>query len=58
MNKETLFEVKDVKVWFPIRKGFPKKTVGYVKAVDGVSLRQERQLLLHPPTRGCSRSYR
>lgn len=38
MNKETLFEVKDVKVWFPIRKGFPKKTVGYVKAVDGVSL--------------------
>ncbi|MDW7656548.1 MAG: ATP-binding cassette domain-containing protein [Bacillota bacterium] len=38
MNKEILFEVKDVKVWFPIRKGFPKKTVGYVKAVDGVSL--------------------
>ena len=28
----------DVKVWFPIRKGIIKRTVGYVKAVDGVTL--------------------
>ena len=38
MNKEILFKVEDVKVWFPIKRGFPKKTVGYVKAVDGVTL--------------------
>ena len=29
---------KDVRVWFPIRKGFLRRTVGHVKAVDGVSL--------------------
>jgi microcin C transport system ATP-binding protein len=28
----------DVKVWFPIRKGIVRRTVGYVKAVDGVTL--------------------
>ncbi len=28
----------DLKVWFPIRKGFLKKVVGHVKAVDGVSV--------------------
>jgi microcin C transport system ATP-binding protein len=30
--------VDDVKVWFPIKRGFMRKTVGHVKAVDGVSL--------------------
>ena len=29
--------VKDYKVWFPIRKGLFQRTVGHVKAVDGVS---------------------
>lgn len=33
-----LIEVDDLKVWFPIKKGIIRKTVGYVKAVDGVSL--------------------
>jgi microcin C transport system ATP-binding protein len=28
----------DVKVWFPIKRGFLRRTVGHVKAVDGVSL--------------------
>jgi peptide/nickel transport system ATP-binding protein len=32
-----LLEVSDYRVWFPIRKGLLKRTVGYVKAVDGVS---------------------
>jgi peptide/nickel transport system ATP-binding protein len=32
-----LLEVRDYRVWFPIRKGLLKRTVGYVKAVDGVS---------------------
>jgi microcin C transport system ATP-binding protein len=31
-------ETKDLKVWFPIRRGFLRKTVGHIKAVDGVSI--------------------
>ncbi|HEV7928890.1 MAG TPA: ABC transporter ATP-binding protein, partial [Nitrosospira sp.] len=34
-----LLSVTDLKVHFPIRKGLMKNVVGYVKAVDGVSLR-------------------
>jgi peptide/nickel transport system ATP-binding protein len=34
---EILLEVKDLRKHFPIQKGLFKKTVGYVKAVDGVS---------------------
>ena len=29
---------RDLKVWFPIKKGFLRRTVGHVKAVDGISL--------------------
>jgi microcin C transport system ATP-binding protein len=28
----------DVKVWFPIKRGVLRRTVGYVKAVDGISV--------------------
>ncbi|HYL18035.1 MAG TPA: ABC transporter ATP-binding protein [Burkholderiales bacterium] len=28
----------EVKVWFPIKRGVLRRTVGYIKAVDGVSL--------------------
>jgi microcin C transport system ATP-binding protein len=28
----------DVKVWFPIKRGFLRRTIGHVKAVDGISL--------------------
>jgi peptide/nickel transport system ATP-binding protein len=39
-NRENalLLDVKDIKVHFPIRRGVFRRTVGYVKAVDGVSL--------------------
>jgi microcin C transport system ATP-binding protein len=33
-----VLEGRDVRVWFPIRRGVLRRTVGYVKAVDGVSL--------------------
>jgi peptide/nickel transport system ATP-binding protein len=33
-----LLEVNDLKVYFPIQKGVFKRTVGHVRAVDGVSL--------------------
>lgn len=28
----------DLKVWFPVKRGFLRKTVGHIKAVDGVSI--------------------
>jgi microcin C transport system ATP-binding protein len=31
-------QTDDVKVWFPIRKGFLKKVVGHIKAVDGITV--------------------
>ena len=39
MNKNSpdLLRVEGLKKYFPIKKGVFKKTVGYVKAVDGVS---------------------
>jgi microcin C transport system ATP-binding protein len=33
-----VMEGKDIKVWFPIRRGLFRKTVGYIKAVDGVDI--------------------
>ena len=32
----TVLETSGLKVWFPIKRGFFRKTVGYIKAVDGV----------------------
>jgi microcin C transport system ATP-binding protein len=31
-------ETKDLKVWFPIKRGVLRKVVGHIKAVDGVSI--------------------
>jgi microcin C transport system ATP-binding protein len=31
-------EVKDLKVWFPIKRGVLRKVVGHIKAVDGVNI--------------------
>ena len=33
-----VLQAQDVRVWFPIRRGLLRRTVGHVKAVDGVSL--------------------
>jgi microcin C transport system ATP-binding protein len=33
-----VLEAKDVRVWFPIKRGIFRKTVGFIKAVDGVSM--------------------
>lgn len=34
---ERILEVRDLKVWFPVKKGVFARTVGHVKAVDGIS---------------------
>ena len=31
-------ETKDLKVWFPVKRGVLRKIVGHIKAVDGVSI--------------------
>jgi microcin C transport system ATP-binding protein len=33
-----VMKTDDLKVWFPIRRGLLRKTVGHIKAVDGVSI--------------------
>ncbi|HEX6690796.1 MAG TPA: dipeptide ABC transporter ATP-binding protein [Burkholderiales bacterium] len=54
---QQLLEVKDLKVHFPIRKGIFKRTVGHVRAVDGVSfdLRAGRTLALVGES-GCGKT--
>jgi microcin C transport system ATP-binding protein len=37
-DAETLVRTDDLKVWFPIKRGFFRKTIGHIKAVDGLSL--------------------
>ena len=34
----TVMEAENLKVWFPIQRGFLRRTVGHVKAVDGVDI--------------------
>ncbi|MDI3513280.1 MAG: peptide/nickel transport system ATP-binding protein ddpF [Rhodocyclaceae bacterium] len=38
-SAQPVLEVRELAVHFPVRKGLLKRTVGHVKAVDGVSLR-------------------
>lgn len=36
-DRKLLLEVKDIKKYFPVKGGFFKRTVGHIKAVDGVN---------------------
>ena len=38
-SKPIVVETGNLKVWFPIKRGFFRKTVDHIKAVDGVSLK-------------------
>ena len=38
VTAKTILKTDDLKVWFPIKRGFLRKTVGHVKAVDGVDV--------------------
>jgi microcin C transport system ATP-binding protein len=33
-----ILQATDLKVWFPIKRGLMRKVVGYIKAVDGISI--------------------
>jgi len=37
-DRPVIVSAEDLKVWFPIRRGVFRRTVGHIKAVDGVNL--------------------
>ena len=37
-NGKTLLQVNGLRTWYPIKKGLFRKTVGWIKAVDGLTL--------------------
>ena len=37
-DADTIMKGDDVKVWFPIKRGILRRTVGHIKAVDGISV--------------------
>ena len=37
-NGPVVLETKDLKVWFPVKRGVLRRVVGHIKAVDGVSV--------------------
>jgi microcin C transport system ATP-binding protein len=41
-SREVLMKAENLKVWFPIQRGFLRRTTGYVKAVDGASFQIRR----------------
>jgi peptide/nickel transport system ATP-binding protein len=56
-SSEPLITMKDLKVYFPIKKGVFKTVVGHVKAVDGVDLTiRKGQTLALVGESGCGKS--
>ncbi len=37
-SQPVVVEAKDLKVWFPVKRGFLRRTVSHVKAVDGIDV--------------------
>ncbi|MDQ8727003.1 ABC transporter ATP-binding protein [Bradyrhizobium sp. LHD-71] len=37
-EEQVVISSNDLRVWFPIKRGFLRRTVGHIKAVDGVSV--------------------
>ena len=44
---KVILKLENLKTYFPVKKGIFRKTVGYVKAVDGVDLTIYRQQQFH-----------
>jgi peptide/nickel transport system ATP-binding protein len=56
-NGQALLEVKDLRKFFSIQKGFLQKVVGHVRAVDGVSFAIKRgETLSLVGERGCGKT--
>ncbi len=46
VERKPLLEVRDLKTYYPVRKGLLKRIKGYVKAVDGIDLSVSRGMTL------------
>ena len=56
-DNDTILEVRNLVKWFPIKGGFFKRTVGNVRAVDGVSFSiKRRQTMGLVGESGCGKS--
>ena len=56
-DKDTILEVRNLVKWFPIKSSFLKRTIGNVKAVDGVSFSiRRRQTMGLVGESGCGKS--
>ena len=56
-ENEYLIEVKDLVKWFPIKSSFLKRTIGNVRAVDGISFKIKRgQTMGLVGESGCGKS--
>jgi len=53
----TILEVRNLRMYFPLYRGFAQRLVGQVKAVDGVSLDlREREVLGLVGESGCGKT--
>lgn len=57
MDKKTILEVQNLKQYYPIKGGFFRRTIGQVKAVDGISLKiNEGETMGLVGESGCGKS--
>ena len=46
-DRDDIIEVQNLKVWYPIKKGFLRKTVDHVKAINDLSFTLKELSLIH-----------
>lgn len=57
VDPSPLLQIRDLKVWFPVKKGLLRRTVDHVRAVDGVSLDiPQGQILALVGESGCGKT--